>query len=536
MDDHIDHIDHIDPIDPIAAGPVTRRAALGLSLAAAGAAVLAPPPSRAQAARAPLRIVGPWEIAGLAPASSGHVFTRLQIAETLMDAHDDGTPLPGLAARWRVSDDGLAWRFELRPGARFHDGTAVTADAVARCLRAARTPPALLSQAPIVAIEPDDGAGIVTIRLATPHDGLPSLLAHSSTLVLAPSSYAADGGVRAIVGSGPYRAVVVEPPQRVATVVFEGWDGPRPAIERVEYLCASRPETRALMAESGQADLAYGLDPVSLARLRRRGRVRIAAVTLPRTVIVKVNAGLKQLADVRVRRALSLSIDRAGIARALLRDPDLAATQLFPPTLAGWHDPALAPLTHDPAAAARLLTEAGWHAGADGLLDPDGQPLRLALRTFVDRPELPVIATALQAQWREAGIAVRVAIGNSGDVPIGHRDGSLQLALAARNYATVPDPTGTLAQDFGPKGGDWGAMGWHDDGLTRALDELRRGRPTPERAAVLRERVAAALQEGLPVIPVAWYRQQVALGDRIDGVSLDPLERSYRLTRMRWRA
>ncbi|WP_429600349.1 ABC transporter substrate-binding protein [Variovorax sp. PvP013] len=520
---------------PDTAPALTRRAALRLSLAA-GAVAAVPPDAFAQADRAPLRIVGPWEIAGLAPASSGFVFTRLQVAETLMDAHDDGTPLPGLAVRWRVSDDRLTWHFELRPGARFHDGTPVTAGAVAHGLRAARTPPALLSLAPVAAIEPDDGAGAVTIRLSAPYAGLPALLAHSSTMVLAPSSYAADGAVRAIVGSGPYRAVAVEAPQRVETALSESWDGPRPAVERVAYLCASRPETRALMAEGGQADLAYGLDPVSLARLRRRGALRIASVTLPRTVIVKVNAGPGPLADVRVRRALSLAIDRAGIAKALLRDPELAATQLFPPTLGLWHDPALAPLGHDPAAAARLLAEAGWRAASDGLRDPDGRPLGLSLRTFVDRPELPVIATALQAQWREAGIAVRVVIGNSGDVPIGHRDGSLRLALAARNYATVPDPTGTLAQDFGPRGGDWGAMGWHDDALVAALAELQRGTPTPARAAALRARVAATLQDGLPVIPVAWYRQQVAVGDRLDGVSLDPLERSYRLTRMRWRA
>ena len=147
-----------------------------------------------------------------------------------------------------------------------------------------------------------------------------------------------------------------------------------------------------------------------------------------------------------------------------------------------------------------------------------------------------MIATALQAQWREAGIAVQVDIGNSGDVPRGHRDGSLQLALAARNYANVPDPTGTLAQDFGAKGGDWGAMGWKDDGLVQALAELQRTTPSPERTAVLRAQVATALQEGLPVIPVAWYRQQVAVSGRLADVSLDPLERSYRIAGMRWRA
>ncbi|MDP9891921.1 peptide/nickel transport system substrate-binding protein [Variovorax boronicumulans] len=508
----------------LAAGPAT-------AVAAASTALLAQPSK----ARAPLQIVGPWEIAGLSPASSGHVFTRMQITETLMNASDDGMPLPGLAERWRVSDDGLAWHFTLRAAARFHDGAVVTAAAVVRCLQAARVAPALLSQAPIRSVEAE-GAGVVVIRVTQPYGALPALLAHSSTMVLAPASYAADGAVRSIVGSGPYRVVSMAPPQHVEAAVFDGYDGPRPAIERVRYLAAGRSETRALMAEGGQADLAYGLDPASLVRLRKRGRVQVDTVTLPRTVILKVNATLPALNDVRVRQALSLAIDRPGIAKALLRDPELAATQLFPPTMAAWHHSALPPLKQDPDAAARLLAEAGWRRAPDGLRDASGQPLRLSLRTFPDRPELPLIASALQEQWRQAGIAVQVSIGNSGDIPLGHRDGSLQLGLAARNYATVPDPTGTLMQDFGASGGDWGAMGWRSDAVARALAELSRGTSSAERAAALRTQVTAVLHAELPVIPITWYRQQVAVGRRLEGVSLDPLERSYRLTAMRWAA
>uniref|UniRef100_C5CWF5 Extracellular solute-binding protein family 5 n=1 Tax=Variovorax paradoxus (strain S110) TaxID=543728 RepID=C5CWF5_VARPS len=512
---------------------LTRRRAL--QLCAVGPAVAASAGLLAQPALSPLQIVGPWELGGLAPANSGYIFTRMQIAETLMEAREDGTPLPGLAERWGVSADGLAWRFTLRATARFHDGTPVTAAAVVRCLQAARVAPALLSLAPIKSLDAE-GAGVVLIRLASPYGGLPALLAHSSTMVLAPASYGPDGRVRTIVGSGPYRVVSLAPPQHVEAAAFDGYDGARPAVERVRYLAAGRAETRALMAEGGQADLAYGLDPASLVRLRKRGQVRVDTVTLPRTVILKVNAGLPALKDLRVRQALSLCIDRAGIAKALLRDPELAATQLFPPTLKAWHDPALAPLTHDPAAAARLLAEAGWRRAADGLRDASGQPLRLSLRTFPDRPELPVIASALQEQWRQAGIAVQVGVGNSGDIPLGHRDGSLQLGLAARNYATVPDPTGTLMQDFGASGGDWGAMGWTSDALVKALSELSLGPSSAERTARLRAQVAAVLQAELPVIPIAWYRQQVAVSQRVAGVSLDPLERSYRLTAMRWNA
>ena len=111
-----------------------------------------------------------------------------------------------------------------------------------------------------------------------------------------------------------------------------------------------------------------------------------------------------------------------------------------------------------PALRLRLLEEAGWRLGADGVRWREGQRLALNLTTFVDRPELPLIATALQEEMRQIGIAVRVVIGNSSDIPAGHRSGLLQMALAARNYGNLPEPVASLLQDFGPEGGDGGAQ------------------------------------------------------------------------------
>ena len=524
---------------------LTRRAALHATTAAlaAGAAPWAlaqedtTKAAQQPAAPATLQIVGPWEFTSLSPASSGYMLLNLQVCETLVGADDHGRPQPALAQRWKVSADGLAWHFTLRPGARFHDGSRATAAVVVQSLQRAQKAPALLSNAPIASITAEDD-GEVLIRLSRPHNALAAQLAHYSTLVLAPESYGADGKVQRIIGTGPYRITKLVPPQQVETVAFDDYDRPAstpaPAVRSVAYMAVTRAETRALMVEGSQAHLAYGLDPASLRRLRRHAKVGIASVTLPRTVIVKLNAALPGLQDVRVRQALSLSIDRAGIAHALMSDEALAATQLLPPTLADWHNPALPPLRHDPEAAQRLLREAGWQRHSDGLRGPDGQPLVLSIRTFLDRPELPLIATALQEQWRLAGIAVKVVIGNSGDIPLGHRDGTLQLAMAARNYANVPDPAGTLAGDFSAKGGDWGAMGWHSDAVVQALAELMRSTPDARRAQALRATVTQTLQSELPVIPIAWYRQHVAVNRRLQGVSLDPLERSYRLTDMHW--
>ncbi|WP_354678169.1 ABC transporter substrate-binding protein [Cupriavidus plantarum] len=492
-----------------------------------------PPPAMPRNA---VRAIGPWEMSSLDPLRNGYLFSRMQVTETLVDFDPDGTPVPGLAARWNVSADRLTWRFLPRADARFHDGTPVRAGDIVAALNRARHAAGALARAPIAEMLVDGDA--VRIRLTRPFSPLLALLSHSSTQVLAPASFAHDGNVRTIVGSGPYRIVDLEPPQRFSIAAFDGWRGAPPAIREASYLSVGRAEMRALMIEGGQADLAYGLDPGTLARLRRAPNVRVHAVTVPRTTLLKVNAGHPFFADTRVRQAMSLALDRRGIATAILRDPQLAATQLFPPSLPGWHDAALPALAFDPAASQRLLREAGWAAGSNGILRRGGDRFAVTLRTFPDRPELPVIATAIQEQMRRVGIEVRVAVGNSSDIPFSHRDGSLALGLFARNYGVVPDAFGAVAQDFNGEGGDWGPMGWHSSTVSAALAELPAIGDTSDtqQARALRSQIAAVLQRELPLIPVVWYRQTLAANPRLAHVSIDPYERTYRLTQLQWQS
>jgi peptide/nickel transport system substrate-binding protein len=77
-------------------------------------------------------------------------------------------------------------------------------------------------------------------------------------------------------------------------------------------------------------------------------------------------------------------------------------------------------------------------------------------------------------------------------------------------------------------------MGWDDPALTAALTDLTGGGIDDAAATAARQQVAQVLQVELPVIPVAWYRQSVVVSDRVDGVVLDPLERSFHLTDVRW--
>lgn len=502
-----------------------------LLLLAACAPLLLAPAAPAQEARV-LRIVAPAEIGGLDLARAGVVFARMGIVETLVGADAEGRPVPALAERWSVDPAGLEWRFALRPGLRFHDGTAVTPQAAADSLRRALTDATALARAPVAAVEPaEDG---VLLRLHRPFAALPAFLANYGSGILAPAAYDAAGRVQAVIGTGPFRVAAMTLPMRLEVERFEGWWGGRPEVERAVYLVAGQGEMRALMTESGQADLVFGLQPVTVARLKRNPKLDVRLVSIPRTRMLKLNLASPFFDDVRERQAVSLAIDRQGIAAAILRNPALAATQLLPPATADWHLPGLPPPARDLPRARALLAEAGWRPGPDGTLrDPAGRPFRAQLRSYSTWPELPPMAVALQAQLREIGMEVEVAIGNASDIPRMHRDGTLELGLMSRNYALVPDPLGAIMTDFAPEGSDWGAMNWSNAELTAAIARMD-GTGTPEERAALRRRVSAILQAELPVIPITWSELGVAVGRRVANVTVDPFETSYRLHEITW--
>ncbi|CAN0428182.1 unnamed protein product, partial [Hapterophycus canaliculatus] len=358
--------------------------------------------------------------------------------ENLVDADAQGTLRPGLATDWSVSTDALSWTFTLRDGVSFHDGSELNAANVAKALNRALGQPGVLAKAPITRIMASQG--VIIVELERAFASLPALLAHATTVIPAPSAADADGVPTRLIGTGPFRVTEFSPPQAIEMARFDNYWGKAPTIETASYLAAGRAETRALLAESGDADLVFTLDPAGFARLGNVEEVDTVAVPIPRVVTLKVNASHPFLSDHRARKALSLAIDRTGIATAITRFPEGAATQLFPPALGGWHNQKLAPLITDPESSRALLAELGWTEGEDNILVRDGERFSLELRTFPDRPELPLIAAALQDQWRAIGVELDVNVSNYSIIPEGHNDGTLEVALYARNYALTPDP------------------------------------------------------------------------------------------------
>ena len=468
-----------------------------------------------------LDVVAQFEIQSPDPSTTGYIFTRMGVAETLTNADPEGTLTPGLATDWAASDDGLTWRVTLRDGVRFHDGTPMTAEAVASALEIARAKPGPLADTPVTGIEA--GEGTIVLTLSQPFAALPAYLAHYSTQILAPAAYGADGAALALIGTGPYQVTDLAPPQSLTATAFADYWGAAPHVANVRYASVSRVETRALLAESGDADFVFGLDPASVARLKMSDAAEVHSVAIPRTLLLKVNAGHPALAEPEARRALSLAIDRDGIARAVLRYPE-GATQLLPPSVGEWHDEALAPLAHDPEAAKALLADLGWSAGPDGILTRDGARFALTLTTYPDRPELPLVASVLEQQFRAIGVELSINTTNSSEISAGHQDGSLDLGLIARNFGLIPNPLGTILSDYAPTG-DWGAMGWQNDEIVELAQAVARG----DGGAEERHRIAEILQTELPIIPIAWYRQTLAVAKGVEGTVIDPWERTFGL-------
>jgi peptide/nickel transport system substrate-binding protein len=501
-------------------------AALLIAFAAAPACAQAPAQERV------LRITSPWEVRTYDPARIGWMFTRLGVGETLVAIGPNGELAPGLAERYEVLADGLTWRLHLR-ARRFHDGSAVTAEAVVASLtRLRRSPGSQIAAMPLAEMRAVD-ARTVEIVTTRPFSLLPAFLAQSATAILGPASFDADGQATRMVASGPYRLLRNDGGTRLELEAVARDGEPMPTIRRVLYLGVENGDTRARMAEAGEAEIAYTILPAAADRLRRVRTLEVRSAPLPRNDYLKLNVALPIFGDVRARQALNLAIDRAGIARAVMRNPNAAATQLIPAVLEGWNDPSLPPYTLDRARARALLAELGWRPGPDGILVRDGQRFAFELFMHPSRPELPPIAQALQAQWREIGVEATIRAGDSDLIITMHRDNTLQMAATSRNFMLLPDAAGTLAQDFGAEGGVWGAMNWRSDVLVEALGAYERAFDEPARAA-LRQRMTRILHDELPVIPIVWLDHIVAVSRSIANVTVDPFEASYFLERIAW--
>ena len=350
--------------------------------------------------------------------SPNHALVQ-HIFEPLVRTDAQMRPTPGLALSWEALNDNL-WEVKLRRGVTWHDGRPFTADDVvftySRIPNVINSPTSLSRYTQVVSrIEVVDD---FTIRLHTPTPvplmpmmlGAFTIISRQHGTGAMTSDY--NSG-RAAIGTGPYRFVSYAPGDRAVFARSPSWWGPTQPWDRVNYRMIPNDSARVAALRAGDVD---GIDAVptrDVGALRRTGNLRIfekqglrliylyVDVNRPVTPFVTDNNGrpftVNPLADVRVRRALSMAINRAGIARQTMEGFSIPTGQLMPEGALG-HDPSIPVPTYDVEGARRLLAEAGYPQG-----------FRIALNGPNDRYVNDAeIVQAIAQMWTRIGVRTEV--------------------------------------------------------------------------------------------------------------------------------
>jgi peptide/nickel transport system substrate-binding protein len=299
---------------------------------------------------------------------------------------DSGQLVPRLAERWQVSRDARTITFTLRADARWQDGQPLVADDVAFTLEAARDPaldslygPSLAHVAEVAA--PDDR----TLVIHLDSGGCPSLTALGAVPILPHHLLAGSGTLTqplaiAPLGSGPFIYVNQTAQGEVQLRSNAVYWGGAPYLDALNY----RPFETATDLQRALQDRR-----IDVALMPRADIWDPDAAEPPFSVyrypagellFVAFNNSHPLLKDARVRRALSMAIDRQSLLDQTLHgNGELIAGSLSPQHWAA--DPGLQAPPYDPEAARQLLLESGWSdTDGDGWLDREGERLHLSVR------------------------------------------------------------------------------------------------------------------------------------------------------------
>jgi peptide/nickel transport system substrate-binding protein len=272
---------------------------------------------------------------------------------------------PGLAASHTTSANGLVWTFTLRSGAKFSDGTTITADDAAASLDRALTDKAgtagtqLGTGTTITA----SGASTVIVTLKKPIAGLLAVLSDPHFAVFPKARLAnAKSFFAKPVSSGMYDVQSVNGNTTVLAANPYYW-GPKPKVKTVQFLTISDSNTLVSELQAGQINFAYDVPPSALPVLKSQSSITTKIVPLYGEDIIAIHNADPLLKDAKIRRAMSLALDRPAIVNAIYPNQSTIKPQpgYWPQTMPGYD--ASAPAAPQVSAAKKLLAGTGCAAG-----------------------------------------------------------------------------------------------------------------------------------------------------------------------------
>ena len=353
-------------------------------------------------------------------------------------AYDEALAIrPQLAESWDTSPDGLSYTFHLRKDIVWQDGRPFTADDVAFWMYSMLNPkvrapsraffggmagyaeltnpdhpadPAGLPRKPVEVLNPST----VRLNLAYPYAAFLGVLTCPRGGIV--PKHALEGKDMNTaefnsrpVGSGPYRVVEWRKGESIALEAFDRYYGGRPPIRRLIFRIIPDPVVRTQALRTAGIDMLDDPPTDELDRFAKDPRYAVAGIYTPTYQYLGYRLDRPPFSDLRVRQAFSHAVDFDVIVRKVLRGYAVRATGPLPPT--SWaYTPKVRRYPYDPEKAKRLLAEAGYTPGPDGIMQKDGRPLRFALKGDQGTQQIRDSAVIIQDQLARIGVAAEIRL------------------------------------------------------------------------------------------------------------------------------
>ena len=308
------------------------------------------------------------------------------IYEPLVRRNRDLGLEPSLATSWEQTSP-TVWRFHLRAGVKWQDGSPFSADDVVFTLKRIQAPDSSM-RAPLSPVKEARKIDDLTVEFET---FLPDPIflqeqtnllimskawceAHDSTVPVTIGK-ADNYALHYAMGTGPFSQVSREPDRK--TVLEKNplwWDKPEHNVDRVEFNVIASAPTRVAALLSGEVDMIYSVPPQDIARIKQTEGLQILQTPELRTIYLGMNQSRDELPssdikgknpfrDLKVREAVALAIDEPAIASRVMLGLGRPTAEMWGPGVIGYDAALDVRPKADPAKAKQLLADAGYPNG-----------------------------------------------------------------------------------------------------------------------------------------------------------------------------